>query len=436
MRQFNISGDRLSPDRRSGAVTNMKRKMLSGVAASTVLLVAFADTVAAQEELQRGETVIERPRPEISALGVRAGSFFIYPLLDVGTTYEDNVFATDDGEQSDIIFNLRPSVDVRSNFSRHQLRLLAGADVARYVDNSSENYEDFNLEASGRYDITGSSAASAGLGYERLHEGRSDPESPSGRAEPVEYSLTTGTIGYSQGFNRLSVGVDGEARYVDYRDVRLRNGLVSDQDVRDRWEYSGTVRAGYTIQTGYEAFVRGTYEIIEYESDLQERNSDGYEIVVGTALDLTGLITGEVYAGYLTRDYDNPALNDFDGIAFGGSLDWLITELTSIRGEVSRSIRETTLPSASGYDRTVLALGVDHELLRTLILSGRLQYREDDYNGVDRTDDYYTASFGARYTLNRYLYVSGAYTHERRNSTLTNADYDDNLIELRVGAQL
>ncbi len=112
-----------------------------------------------------------------------------------------------------------------------------------------------------------------------------------------------------------------------------------------------------------------------------------------------------------------------------------MTQLTTVRGLVSRTVEETTLLNASSRDRTLYSLGVDHELLRSVILSGRAQYRQDDFQGANRNDDYYTASIGATYALNRNFYLEGTYTYETRDSDVAGEDYDSNLVLLSVGAQ-
>ena len=38
------------------------------------------------------------------------------------------------------------------------------------------------------------------------------------------------------------------------------------------------------------------------DSDLFNRNSDGIEIVGGARIDMTGVIFGDVFAGYLAQD--------------------------------------------------------------------------------------------------------------------------------------
>ena len=58
------------------------------------MLPVFAIDAAAQE-LFRGDTVLTRPRPELDPLGVRLGSFFLFPRADVVESFNDNIFATE-----------------------------------------------------------------------------------------------------------------------------------------------------------------------------------------------------------------------------------------------------------------------------------------------------------------------------------------------------
>ncbi|MBP2294784.1 outer membrane beta-barrel protein [Azospirillum rugosum] len=430
----------------------MKPSSLSFLAlalASTVLTTLPASKPANAQELQRGETVLERRRPEVEQLGIRLGSFRVLPRLETGVTYESNVFATENNTKSDAIWVTQPRVDVRSDFNNHALNFSAGGSFGNYFDYSSENYQDYRVQADGRYDITRDSSISGLIFNRRDHEGRSDPDiqtSPgtSRFAEPVNYYTTGADAAFNQRFNRLRFRLSGLAHYTSYEDAKLTNGVTESQEDRDRWDYATTGRVGYEFIEGYEAFVQGTYSWTRYRLSPDfggiNRDSDGYEVVAGLSNDLTGLITGEIYAGYLSKKYDDPSLKDFSGLAIGGRLNWTVTQLTTVTASLSRQVRETTftrgVQQASSYNRTVFALGADHELLRTLLLNARLQYRQDDFNGVDRTDNVYTAGAGASYQLNRYLYLNGGYTYEKRSSNLSGFDYSDNLVYLRVGAQL
>src|SRR3546814_5981286 len=106
------------------------------------------------------------------------------------------------------------------------------------------------------------------------------------------------------------------------------------------------LRGGYEIMPSYEAFLRVTYNQRDYDSNVDDagfnRDSDGYEAVAGVALDLSGVTFGDVYAGYMSQDYDDPALQDVDGPVVGAGVTWNPTALTSARLDVSRSEEHTS----------------------------------------------------------------------------------------------
>jgi hypothetical protein len=417
------------------SVGAMKIKTLPLVVGAAVLLAGTSTTVIAQE-LRRGASILDRPKPELDPLGVRAGGFLIFPKIEVGTAYDANVFATENNKQGDFIFQVLPTITAQSDFSRHQLRFSAGADVGRYADQTSENFIDYFVTGSGRYDISGDSALSTNLAYRKLHEDRGDPDSPVVASEPIEFSRTNLDLAYQQRFNRVTGRVGIGAENENYDDVTAINGATLNQDNRDFWAYSATGQVGYDLYPGYQPFLRFTYTRTEYEEGLVKPNSDSYEAVVGTTLDLTNLLTGEVFIGYLARNYDENDYKDFSGLAYGLKLDYAVTQLTSITGNIERGVEEGFGVRPSPRDRTTFKIGVDHELLRNLVLSALAEYQMDDYQNTNQQDDFYLVQAGATYNINRNFYLRGTYSYSTRDSNLPLNDYDRNLFLLRLGAQL
>jgi hypothetical protein len=99
---------------------------------------------------QPNVTVQDRPRPDYDPIGLRAGSFFLYPTLDLGGLYDDNVYATRRGTESELAATVTPNVRVLTNWNRHQLSFDLGADMAFYPGNSSLDYQDVHLDTTGR----------------------------------------------------------------------------------------------------------------------------------------------------------------------------------------------------------------------------------------------------------------------------------------------
>jgi len=278
--------------------------------------------------------------------------------------------------------------------------------------------------------------------YSNLHQNRGDPDDPQGRNQG-EYDLYTVTGGYNHTFNRLSVRLEGTGVGYDYDNITADDGSTIDQDVRDRTDAIGTLRAAYELRPGYSAFLLGSYNNRSYdiERDQQgtQRSSEGYEVGLGAALALTGVTTGEVYVGYRSQFYD-PNLDTIDGVSGGASIYWNVTTLTTITGSVERTIEDSTFVTtvgdtpAAGYFRTQYGFIADHELLRNLLLQASLFGIQEDFSGIDRTDDSLLATVGATYLMNRYVDLSIGYGYRDRSSEFN--DFAQNTATLTLNVKL
>ena len=201
-----------------------------------------------------------------------------------------------------------------------------------------------------------------------------------------------------------------------------------------------TLRAGYQIQDEYEAFTQVILTSVDYDAAADDnglnRDGEGYEIRAGARVDITALLFGDIFVGYLNRDYDGATLRSVDTIVGGLDLTWNVTPLTTITGGVERGIDETTLATASGSLRTNYDLSVDHELLRNLILSAWAGVSTDDFEGTNRNDDYARAGLGAKYLLNRNFSLAFSYEYSERDSSVSGSDYEINRVFLRLEAHL
>ncbi len=380
------------------------------------------------------DTVTSRKRPEYDPLGVRLGGFFLYPQAEITEYYRDNIFYRDGNEESDFVTVVSPELLLKSNWNNHALNFSAGADVGRHLDNSDENYEDWHAGFDGRVDIDRSANITGGFQYAEKHENRSSPDSPTAAAEPVTYSEFGPQAAITKRFNRLALRLGADLTVLDFDDATANSGTAIDQDFRDRVVTEQSFRMGYEIAPQYEAFVRGTLNQRNYDDNTgTNRDSQGWETVVGVALDLGGLTYGNVFVGYLSQDYDDPTQKTVDGPSFGGDITWNPTQLTTAKFAIERTVDESRF--SGGALSTQFRAGVDHELLRNVILSADAEYENIDWEGISREDDVIAFGGGGDYLLNRYVRLRLRYTYETRDSSAAGSDYDTNTIFLRVVTQ-
>ncbi|MCZ6863773.1 MAG: outer membrane beta-barrel protein [Alphaproteobacteria bacterium] len=389
--------------------------------------------------VRRGETVTSRKRPELDALGVRVGTFLVYPKLSLEENYSDNIFADADNEVSDFITRILPSLRIDSDWGNHAVSLEGGADVGRYLDNTDENFEDYHFSASGRVDVRRSTKVRARVRYRALHSDRGSPDDERG-VEPTQFDIFSVGVNGFHNFGRVNVTLGGTFDKYDFDDVATSDpARPFNNDDRDRNEVEASLRLAYEIVPQYEAFVRGAYNIRDYDSaeDDNERNrdSDGFDVVAGVEIDFGGIVFGDFFAGYKIQNFDDPDLDTVQGPTVGADITWTVTPLTTVVGRVSRQIRETTRADASGRFLSSVGLSVDHELRRDLLIGADARFLHDKFEGRDRTDLIYQAGVNIKYMLSRYFYVSGGYDFRMREGESSTDDFAENNFLIRLQAQ-
>lgn len=402
-----------------------------------ILPVFFADAALAQG-VTAGQTVVSRPRPEVDALGIRAGGFMLFPSFGVDEEYDDNIFATQNNTVDDFVTVLNPAAVVRSNWNNHALSFFGSASIGRHASRGSEDYNDFLLGSDGRLDITRDSKATAGITYFDSHENRSSPDEAGGTT-PTSFSILQPEIGFSQRFGRFLFDVDGQLRQFKFDNVQSRTGVTIDNGDRDRDQWKGTFRAGYEFIPGYQAYIRGSVNEANYDRQFDrsgfQRDSSGYEIAAGAAVDITEIMTGDIFAGFRSQDFVDSRLPTINGVGFGGDLTWNVTRLTTIRANLSRDIEPSTLFGASGFFSTIGGIAADHELLRDLLIGVNFQYVNDDFQGISRTDDNFNEGAYVKYLMNRYLHVALRYNRYDRSSNIRGVDFGRDIVMISLVGQ-
>lgn len=398
--------------------------------ASTALLGVVAQDVAWAQDVDPNTPVTNRPRPDYDPLGIRAGSYFIFPEVGLGMVYDDNIFADADNEIDDFIGTVTPVINFDSNFPRHALDFTIGAELGFYVDNDDLDYQDVFISGSGAYEVTRDDGFGVDFLFGRFHDDFEDVNSAD-VGEDQAYYQYGGTIDYTQTFNRLNFTPFFSGERQEFED--------SFNEDRNDTTYEAGLRAGYFISPRVNVFTQGSYFMIERDepaADGSSRDSEGFNVGVGTALDFTALLFGEFFIGYEQEMFDNDEFDDEGGVAFDVGLTWNVTSLTTLQLSGGSSIETATQPGAASEFRQRVNLRVDHELLRNVIVGGLVEYQRDDFREIDRTDDTIRAGVDAAYLVNRNFRVEGGYLFSTRSSDVADDEFDRNRVFIALVGML
>lgn len=390
-------------------------------------------------------------------LGIRTGSFDIYPAIELLAGYDSNPNQVAGGDGA-AVYTIAPEVRVRSNWSRHALDAELRGSYTGYSPDSTPTLSRpyVNGKIDGRLDASRDTQIDLGG---RVLVSTDNPGSPNLQAGLSTLPLFVtfgGNAGVTQRFNRFELSVKGDAQRTVYQDSELTDGTTASNQDRNYNQFGGTLRGSYEFKPGIKPFLEGGADtrIHDEEPDVYgyQRNSQGYTIRIGSTFELNRVLTGEVALGYAHRTYDDPRFAPINAPVFDASLVWIPDALNTVKLAASSSIGESTIPGVSGILYNNVSIQLDHAFRRWLIGSFKLGFEVDTYEGgsttsgsttttdicgcvittpgattPDRQDLIYTAGFGMTYKISRELWLKGDFLQKWTRSNVAGYDYDESL---------
>jgi hypothetical protein len=362
-------------------------------------------------------------------LGLRAGSFLLYPAIELSTGYDTNPGHVPGGAASPL-FVVAPELQVRSDWDRHSLTANVVGTYTDYTNDAfspSLNRPYFNSTIDGRIDVLRDTQV---LLENRVLVSTDNPGSPNlvaGLAKLPIFTTVGGTLGLAQEFNRFQITVKGTFDRSVYDNSLLTNGESASNGDRDFNQYGGIARFGYELSPALKPFVEiDADERIhdeQFDRNGLQRDSTGLSGKAGAAIDLFGSLTGEMAFGYMERTYKDPTLPNIGGLIADGSLTWQATALTTAKLTAASTVNESIVAGTSGSFSRDVNLQVDHAFLWWLIGTAQAGYGRDQYVGLGRTDNRYFVSTGVTYKLSREMQLKGTVREDWLTSNVTGVAY-------------
>ncbi len=395
---------------------------------------AMRRTTTEQFNPTRGQSVLNRPRPDFDPVPIPVGSFQLFPALNVGTYYNTNIFAQRTGGPDDLIWKINPTVSFLSDWGRHAVGITALADIDYYTVHDEQNYAAGAIQAEGRFDISEQTWVAGTAGYQRVTEAKGSPSAPGNSVGPSQYNLYSGSGEAYRGVGQLKAKASYDFGYYEYSPIDIIGGGTAPQSARDRAQNKIGAEVGYDVVENFKPFVRGSYNWRDYTTT-GSHNSNGYAIDVGSKMDFGGVTTAEAWIGWIEQDYYNFTGGTVSVPDFGADVLWNVTELTSIEARAQRTVEETTVGASSSYLASEGSVSLSHELMRNVVLQTSVTFDALDFQQIRRHDDLYNVGAGGRYYINRHFYSDLTYNFQRRTSDAAGSDYDAHTIFLRLGSQ-
>jgi hypothetical protein len=423
----------------SNSLMRSFRKFLLATA-TLALLPAMSqaqESVTGQDLFDSAEfPVRERPRPDYDPMGMRVGSWLLFPSLTTEMLYDSNIFDTQNNEKSSAVLLFTPNLAMQSDFGRHALNINLGASHRRVTRDSNANTTSAFAHADARFDVRGDLSLTAGAKVETNQEALGNDNTPAAAKRGVRHMLYSGSVGVNKAFNRMALSATASATHYDYFDVDSNAGGKVDQDTRDGSQYSALAKLSYLLSPEYSAFVSVEGNIRDWSyTGAANRDSKGIEVLAGVDFSLTRLLLGSASIGYLRQDYDNAAFKTNNTWSYALDLTWMPTPLATVNVGGRRTIEEATQAGVSGKIGTSLSASVDIEARRNVLVTPSLSFTHKDYIGSNQVDKTYGAGLKVDYLLNRYFKLGAKYDFSKKESNVANQGYKKHVVGVYAKAE-
>lgn len=424
--------------------------MISGVRRLAPLAVALVATTAdavAQgrlEDEERGITVLNRPRPEFDPLGVRVGAFTLRGSASIDQGYTDNVFYTARDRKGDAFTLVNARGTFASNWSRHGVSGFAGVQRLQYYSERDQSFTNGEAGLAGRYDLTPDTELSADASSGVFHVIRTEADAvPSD--SPVQYRLTSLGAGGAQRFGRYRASLRGFYRLYDYDEFSVNGRTVRGSGSFNDYEiYGATAAVAYALGPFRTVFGGVRVFRVNYTSvpaGFVNLSANAAYSFVGFNYDFDGVWRYEFDVGYLTRIYDDNAIDTLSGLSGTARVTWAPTALFAMRGTLQRTISQQLVPAAgnagfnNGFFSTSFGLDATYELYRNVLLNAAIQGRYDEFRSPRSPAWFLSETLGVTVLLDR-NFRAGAYYLRQDTLNERGDNPSRNVVALRLAAEL
>ncbi len=361
---------------------------------------------------------VQREADPYAALGIRRGSFILFPELEIGGVYSSNVASVSPSGPDDFGLRVAPRIALRSDWSRHALAIEAQSESIFWDENRQQNVNNADATISGRVDIRSTTTLDLSAGVGLSQSTVSDIEVPDQAQSPREDYAYNIQARLTHQMGRLVAQATAAATWFKFGDVDLGALGIEDNDDRDYVAPSAGLRVGYVMSAALQPFAEVTYSPRIHDQNVDrsglKRDSQGVVVRAGLSVNDGAKWAGEVAARYEYRDYEDALLSNQSALGMDANLTWTPTEITSIVFSAASQIEESSDPLVAGATTWSAGAAVTHQLRDNLTAEAGVSVGKTDYDGI-ADEMVIGTSLGFAYAIHREIQLIAGYEFTAQN---------------------
>jgi hypothetical protein len=369
-----------------------------------------------------------------AALGIRAGSFILYPSLT--TSFEHATNASGNG-RSDTL-TVTPELRLQSDWALNAATLTLRGSYAKDFASKLPAAPSGSVDATGRIDLKPGWDIGLAGNYAYSQQSLSDPNFPAGVDNRPGVHDFTGSAALDGRFGRTIFTAEGKAGRTLYENGTSA-GAVVDQGDRNNTVFGGRLRLGYESPLGVTPFVEGEVSRRQYDRTIDNNGLKRSSLTAigraGIVFDRGPVLTGEMALGYGVATLDDPALAALRALTVDGSLVWSPTRLYTVTFTGATAFNPSTNAGSSGSVAYSGSVDLAYAWKPNLTVDWTTDVTHETFQGSGRVDTTVKAGVGATWKLSRRATLSGGYSHEWAMSTAAGNSYQSDAVTVALRLQ-
>lgn len=411
-------------------VPDLKATDVGQAAAVTPPRLTIADIPDPPPPRRRAAT----PADPYAPLGIRTGSFILYPSLAIGGIANTNIGGAATNPRAGIGILLKPSLTFASDWDRHSWTGAASFNLYHYPSQPDLRTGSGRASTEFRLDVRRDTYALADAFYTLAQSGLGNSQVPATAVGTRADQTVGGGLALVHDFGAWQTSLRGALRYNAFGDVKLAGGGTQNNSASDYLEPLVTMRAVLTDPPLLKPYVALSADpriyTQSYSATGVKYSSQGYGASAGFVVDDGPIWSGDIAVTYLARNYDDSSLAGIGEFGLTGLLNWSPSESTRIALSFDTAIQDAVGGSVSANRTWTADVSATQALRDNLDLLGGLNiYAEQVGGGYDVT---YDASVGLLWKLGPSLAWTATYDAIWLNS----ASKARNYTEQRVSAAI
>ncbi|HTB80873.1 MAG TPA: outer membrane beta-barrel protein [Opitutaceae bacterium] len=339
----------------------------------------------------------------------------LHLTANAGVHYDDNIYLTKSGKVSDEIASFGPGAEFR--FGQNSLAhgsLIYQEDFTRYLSTNVANAQLGTGNADFGYD-NGTLTAGGSGSFQQLDQNNRDVVLAGRKAIIRSDVLDLNANVEEHVAAKTSLKLAGDYSHTDYRTTGLANNS----------SFNWPVKLYYAATPKVDLSAGVAYRDVKVEGAAQDGRDLYYNL--GARGEFTPKLSGEFSAGYKTRSFGQ-SRND-STFGFDGTFTYELTPKTSSSLVMSRDF--STGAQGESLKNTSFSLSLSAALSLQWQANASLSYQNVDYSTF-RKDNYWEGGLSATYMYSSRLSATAGYTLRNNSSTLSGAEFSDNIFSLTI----